>query len=558
MILEFSIDYRSSSLVYEKIFLDSLKEHSLNGKIIKNHFSLKLYVEAEDIESLENFITNFSLSLPHSIYLYENGAQMVEKMPDGEYKFPTKNKKAPLSSCLKCSNEVMDSKSENYYNIFKECDVCGYGIDGEKENYKEKLQQAAKDIKSGKTIQLNTFYGKYIVGLPSKICNDYKCDLVAYDYATVDEYMNATEDELKAIASLEKPFIKLARKMKFVLDYESVERELFRCKLPDDLILHFLMQELFELNERLIFISKDKIDYNHTLHLVEPKEELEPIEIVVSSSHRAILRGRKGLPKPPELKDEAVPSQGALLSIMREHKLDFDNIASLYLSKEHGSSLIAHGKKYGFVKCLDFKFNFSSMKEIFQAISQASEISKKLVDNYTKKFPEHIEKIENISWESSKISIYELWGIIAIALNFTQTKNIHEAAQDLEDNNNKFLGDKGPRIDYVLIKEDTKAILDPLKVLRSAMSFKLAGVDDLMLSYGIMESFAEFISHELDLLKDSMDIEVIALSGSMLENKKLFKKLCKESSINHKLYTHNELPVDSYSIFVNLKRLEGG
>jgi len=32
MILEFSLDYRSSSGVYEKLFLQALKEHDLVGK----------------------------------------------------------------------------------------------------------------------------------------------------------------------------------------------------------------------------------------------------------------------------------------------------------------------------------------------------------------------------------------------------------------------------------------------------------------------------------------------------------------------------------------------
>jgi len=68
MILEFKLDYRSSSLVYEKIFLKILRELSLEGRIVKEHFLLKLYVEAEEAEILEEFATRFSRSLPHSIF----------------------------------------------------------------------------------------------------------------------------------------------------------------------------------------------------------------------------------------------------------------------------------------------------------------------------------------------------------------------------------------------------------------------------------------------------------------------------------------------------------
>ncbi len=548
MILEFSLDYRSCSLVYEKIFLKLLKEHSLSGKIIKENFNLKLYVVSEDMELLKNFITNFSSTLPHSIFLYANDAQMLEEMPEGNYEL-NEDKKTPLPFCLECLRDVMDKEGDDYYNIFKECSICGYGVEGEKRSYKKEFEKIAQDIKDGKNIELSTLYGKYTVGLPSKVCNEHKCDLVAYDYATINEYMNTIEEELTALASFEKPFVKLSRKMKFALDYEGVEEELFRCKLPDDFVLHLLMQELSELDERLIFISKEKMECDAKFHLSEIKEELEPIEIVVSFTHRAIIKGEKGLKEFEVLREEVVPSHGALLSIVKEHNIEAQNIAGLYLSKEHQSSLVVYGQKYDFIEYLYFTFSFSSLKEVMDAIVESDETARKLVENYTNKFPQHLEKIKDISWKKGKLSIYELWGVAAIILNLTQSDDIYQAAQDLEDSNMKFLGEKGPRIDYKLIKEEKQIVLDPLKMIRSAMSFKLAGVDDMRLSYGIMESFVEFIAHEIDVLKESMSVEAVVVSGSMLENKKLFLRLCKDINDNHKLYFHNELPVDGDSIF---------
>ncbi len=548
MILEFSLDYRSSSLVYEKIFLKLLKEHGLSGKIIKNKFSLKFYVVSEDMELLKDFITNFSSTLPHSIFLYANDAQMLEEMPEGNYEL-NEDKKTSLPFCLECLHDVMDETGDDYYNIFKECSVCGYSVDGEKRSYKKEFEKIAQDIKNGKNVELSTLYGKYIVGLPSKLCNEYKCDLIAYDYATINEYMNAIEEELTAIASFEKPFVKLSRKMKLALDYEDVEVELFRCKLPDDLVLHLLMQELYALDERLMFISKEKIDYDEQLHLNVIKEEQEPIELVVSSTHRAIVKGEKGLQEFEVLREEVVPSHGALLSVVNEHSIDAQNIAGLYLSKERQSSLVVYGKKYDFIDYLYFTFSFSSVKEVMNAIVESDETARKLVENYTNKFPQHLEKIKDISWKKEKLSIYDLWGVAAIILNLTQSDDIYQAAQDLEDNNMKFLGEKGPRIDYKLIKEEKQIVLDPLKMIRSAISFKLAGIDNLTLSYGIMESFVEFIAHEIDVLKESMSVEAVVISGSMLENKKLFRRLCKDINDNHKLYFHNELLVDGDSIF---------
>ncbi len=549
MILEYRIDYRSSSTVYEKIFLKTLDKCSLIGKIIRDNFILKCYVEADSSEELESFSNEFTSSLPNSIFLYDTKASMVQSIPEEDGLDISRIEKLKLPFCLDCLDDVNNKGSKDYYNIYKSCDICGYSIEGEEKNYKKYFQEIARKIKTGALVNINTFYGNYTVGLPSKICNDIKCDLISYDYATLSKYMVATEEELQAIASFEKPFIRLKTELKFALDYESVEKDLFRCKLADDFVLYFLMHELNYLDENIIFITKENISADEIFKVVSFQNEIEPIEMVISKTHKAIIRGKKGLPEFPLLREEIVPSHGALLSVVHEHKLDFNNFASLYVSKEHRTSILVYGKKYGFINYIDFKFKYDSIKSILDEIAQTDETTKKLLENYNKKFVQHVEKINTISWDNSSFSIYELWGVCAIILGLTKTKNLQEAAQELEDNNIKFLGKKGPRIDYKLIQKDSRTELDPLKVIRSAMSFKLAGIDDLTLSYGIMESFVEFISHEFDVLKESMGVEAISISGSMLQNKKLFSRLCKDSSINHKIYIHNELIVDGDTIF---------
>jgi len=279
MILEYKLDYRSSSLVYEKIFLKALKDFSLNGKMTKEHFLLKLYVQADDPEQLTEFSTYFSSILPHSIFLYNTEASIVDKLPEDTFLLP-KKEKIPLPFCSECLNHVMDEKNENYYNIFTECEVCGYGIEGEKRSYKKEFEQAALTISQGKVIELNTFYGKYYIGLPSEICNRIPFDIVTYDLATIEKYANVEPYEIMALGSFEKPLVKLKKKIKFTMDYEDVEADLIRFKLPDDFVLHLLMEELHILGNDVIFITKEKIDTDEKLLLATYKKELEPIEVV--------------------------------------------------------------------------------------------------------------------------------------------------------------------------------------------------------------------------------------------------------------------------------------
>ena len=118
----------------------------------------------------------------------------------------------------------------------------------------------------------------------------------------------------------------------------------------------------------------------------------------------------------------------------------------------------------------------------------------------------------------------------------------------LENNATSFLGTKGPRIDYKLKSIDSKVYLDPLMTIRTAMSFRLAEVDQLTLSYGVVESFVEFISNQLDDIKAEMKSDSVAVTGSLLGNRHLFSKLNTEVSINHDMYFNKELPVDGINI----------
>ncbi len=542
MILEFSLDYRSSSLVYERLFFKKLKEHNLEGKIFRDHFNLKLYVESDSIELLEEFVSDFSSSLPHSIFLYQSDAKMVDEMPKNSYKL-SQSKKLSLPFCPECLKKVMDKTDKDYYNIFRECNACGYGIKGEQRSYKDEFEQLAKSIKEKKIVELNTFYGKYFVGVPTKICNSIDFNIITYDLATIEKYVNIEEYEILALGSFEKPLIKLKKKMQFAIDYEDIHSDLIRFKLPDDFILHLLLEELHKLDINAIFITKDKLNADEQLLLVEPKERLEPIEIVASKRHIAIVSGNKGLASVTTKRDKVEPNINAFYSVIDEHQLKDENIAGINLSKYYQNNILVHGQKYGIIEYLSLNFEFHSIDEIFEKIKSTNESGEKIVKNYKEKFPQHFEKISQIKFENSSFNIFALWGIISIILDFSKNNNILESAQILENNAMSFLGEKGPRIDYKLLNIDNKVYLDPLMTIRTAMSFNLAGVDSLMLSYGIIESFAEFLANELDELKQNMKTSAVTVTGSLLENRHLFSKMSKEISINHNLYFNNELIV---------------
>ena len=547
MILEYIIDYRSSSGLYERCFLDSLKKHSLQGKLIKDGFKIKCYVEADDTDDFSNFATDFAKKLPHSIFLYDTKVSVIEDMPDDEYVLENIEKR-DTPFCLECLENVLDEKSQNYYDIFKSCKICGYNVEGKHRSYEEEFKRMATAIKDGKNIKLTTFYGTYNVGKISKICDEIDCDIVAYDYATIQKYTHVKDYELKALASIEKPFIRLKTNIKFKMDIEELQNELIRFKLPDDFILYFLLKELNQFGIDMIFMTKESIETQEEFVFAKPINEKEPIEVVVSQKHIAIIKGDKGLPEFPVLSTNIAPIVGATYSVIKEHNLKDMDVAGIYLSKKYQSGIVIYGKKFGVINYLSLECNFSSFSDIFEKIRATNETGKKLVESYIAKFPEHCRKILNIPFEKENFNIYELWGLMSIILDFSPSTQIDVASKVLENNSISFLGEKGPRIDYKVFKKNNKTSLDYLMIIRSAMSFKLAGIDDLTLSYGIIESFVEFLANEIESVRENFNIDLVVASGSMLENKKLFAKLSVESSINGSLYFNNQLLVDGANI----------
>ncbi len=554
MLLEFRLDYRFSSLVYERIFLWALKDFSLHGSIQRDHFLLKLFVEADTPEELEAFATEFSEALPHSIFLYNSEANIVYEMPKDSLLIS--DIKLPLPFCPNCLKEATDTEHKNYYNIFTECEVCGYGITGENRSYKKEFEAVALQIKEGKTLEINTFYGTYFIAIPTKICNTVSCDMLCYDLSTIENYAYAEKHEIISLGAMEKPLIKLKKKIKFLMDFEEVEADLLRFKLPDDFILSFLMSELHILGIDLVFMTTESIQSDEKLYLIDVQEQMEPIEIVVSENDIAIISGDKGLPEFPIHTEEVNPLIGSFYSVIKEHHLEDEIVAGVNLSRTYKNNMLAYGQKFGTLEYLSFGFEFRSMKEIFERIEASNETGVKILENYEKKFPEHFDKISKIIFTNTEFNLYGLWGIVAIVLDFAQTEDPLKAAKVLEESAMTFLGEKGPRIDYKLLNIDNKVYLDPLMTIRTAMSFKLAGVDQLTLSYGVIESFLEFIANELDEMKQNMGITAIAVTGSLLSNKHLFSKMSKEIAVNHKIYFNNELSVEGNGMFYGGASLE--
>jgi len=80
------------------------------------------------------------------------------------------------------------------------------------------------------------------------------------------------------------------------------------------------------------------------------------------------------------------------------------------------------------------------------------------------------------------------------------------------------------------------------------MSFKLAGIDFPTLSFGVMESFAEFASNILDDISRDYEMDGVCFNGSLFESANLINKFYTITKKNYKVYLHKEFTLDDMNL----------
>ena len=602
MILRFDFEYVSTSLVYEKILLRELEKFSLKGVLQKNDSMLSLYVEGSENE-LENFADDLALELPHSLFLKNSSAEVVEKLPKDEYKLPNFPKRE-LPFCPKCYKEALQKNDP-----FVKCEVCGYDVQRSKLVYKnfakeiidkneEIFKNLAVAIKNGAVVKVKTFNGYKKIALANE--KNYKVfhgnfELLFRDVSCVNDIVPLRKGEVLALGSFEKPLLCLPVSQKILQEYPFFEKEHhLNLRLSDDLMLELILSYLKDEGVDFVLISDVNVneEFKITLDFDSKKRLKKELKVTVLNDGRVLLsEGDKTLlpkvnqnfsPLPvkaysknyvainsdkyivtydntkklPDVadtfyldsdKDKSYEAaHGAFYSVIAENAL-FDKVVSgVYLSKEYNDKIMIYSKRFGMVDYLGFGFEYpKTLNELFDIIENEDATSAKLVKNYRAKFG-YMSDVE-FDMETTG-DIYKLWGVVGIVLGFYDGANVKNAAKALCESAYSFKGKKGPRIDYKLAREDDKPKLDTLKVIKTAMSFRLAGLDMPTLSFGVMESFAEFVSGLMDELSQDYEIDGVCMNGSLFALGNLVDKFYTITAKNYKIFTNQEFSLDEINL----------
>ncbi|MGL2896520.1 protein hydE [Helicobacter pylori] len=297
-------------------------------------------------------------------------------------------------------------------------------------------------------------------------------------------------EDAKYLASLEKPSIKAPLKSVFKDTFKNDE---IIAQLPYDPILNLLCHILQDEGIEFVFMHESH-SCEALLHyealFKTPKRLITPTKNFVLENHLSTL----------PFKDE--------LEFLRETP----NSIVLYFSFKRPTRLLLHAN--GSLKTLlsvGFDFN-----QIFNLLKQDEKASR-MLQNYAAKFPDFYARIVELSqYNLGGANLLDFFRILGFILGYSEDFHSHSVISLAKE----CLRPKGPRIDYKILKDNSlKMALNFSKIMHSAMSFRLAGVENEILSLGILDSLAEFLGNFIWDNAQNFSVQEVTIAGDFFGEK---------------------------------------
>ncbi|WP_025452216.1 hypothetical protein [Helicobacter pylori] len=297
-------------------------------------------------------------------------------------------------------------------------------------------------------------------------------------------------EDAKYLASLEKPSIKAPLKSVFKDTFKNDE---IIAQLPYDPILNLLCHILQDEGIEFVFTHE-----SHSCEALLHYETLfkTPKRLITPTKNFVLENNLSTFP----FKDE--------LEFLRETP----NSIVLYFSFKRPTRLLLHAN--GSLKTLlSVSFDFN---QIFNLLKQDEKASR-MLQNYAAKFPDFYARIVELSqYNLGGANVLDFFRILGFVLGYSEDFHSHSVISLAKE----CLRPKGPRIDYKILKDDSlKMALNFSKIMHSAMSFRLAGVENEILSLGILDSLAEFLGNFIWDNAQNFSVQEVTIAGDFFGEK---------------------------------------
>ncbi|PUD50496.1 protein hydE [Helicobacter pylori] len=443
------------------------------------------YLQASAETTLE-FAQKLSEILPFSLdFSFLSLKEITE--PLDENLFQTTSLSKPLFMNAKEHQDFLDKNASLYANALgfvKNTAFKGAIIHNPKELI-DCLTQLKEALKTQDCIPIDTSRGALSLSLKNP-----SPSVIFGDLSSVLSCTKLPLEDAKYLASLEKPCIKASLKSVFKDTFKNDE---IIAQLPFDPILNLLCHILQDDGIEFVFMHESRsceaLLYYEALFKT-PKRLITPAKKFVLENHLSTL----------PFKDEL-----EFLSTTR-------NSIVLYFSFKRPTRLLLHAN--GSLKTLlSVSFDFN---QIFNLLKQDEKASR-MLQNYATKFPDFYARIVELSkYNLGGANLLDFFQILGFVLGYSEDF----CAQSVIPLAKECLRPKGPRIDYKILKDDSfKMALNFSKIMHSAMSFRLAGVENEILSLGILDSLAEFLGNFIWDNAQNFSIQEVTIAGDFFGEK---------------------------------------
>ncbi|MGL2335650.1 protein hydE [Helicobacter pylori] len=443
------------------------------------------YLQASAEITLE-FAQKLSEILPFSLdFSFLSLKEITE--PLDENLFQTTSSSKPLFMNAKEHQDFLDKNASLYANtlgLIENTAFKGKMIHSPKELI-DCLTQLKGMLKTQDFIPISTSRGALSFSLkkPSP-------SVIFSDLSSVLTCTKLPLEDAKYLASLEKPSIKAPLKSVFKDTFKNDE---IIAQLPYDPILNLLCHILQDEGIEFVFTHESR-SCEALLHyealFKTPKRLITPTKNFVLENHLSTL----------PFKDEL------------EFLSATPNSIVLYFSFKCPTRLLLHAN--GSLKTLlSVGFNFN---QIFNLLKQDEKASR-MLQNYATKFPDFYARIVELSqYNLGGANVLDFFRILGFVLGYSEDFHSHSVISLAKE----CLRPKGPRIDYKILKDDSlKMALNFSKIMHSAMSFRLAGVENEILSLGILDSLAEFLGNFIWDNAQNFSVQEVTIAGDFFGEK---------------------------------------
>ncbi|QEE96087.1 protein hydE [Helicobacter pylori] len=443
------------------------------------------YLQASTEITLE-FAQKLSEILPFSLdFSFLSLKEITE--PLDENLFQTTSLSKPLFMNAKEHQDFLDKNSSLYADtlgLIKNTAFKGDIIHSPKELI-DCLTQLKEALKTQDFIPIFTSRGALSLSLKNP-----SISVIFSDLSSVLSCTKLPLEDAKYLASLEKPCVKAPLKSVFKDTFKNDE---IIAQLPFDPILNLLCRILQDEGIEFVF-----------MHANDPQEALLYYETLFKTPKRLITPTKKFV------------LENNLSAIAFKDELEFlsttRNSIVLYFSFKRPTRLLLHAN--GSLKTLlSVSFDFN---KIFNALKQDEKASR-MLQNYAAKFPDFYARLLELSkYNLGGANLLDFFCILGFVLGYSEDF----CAQSVIPLAKECLRPKGPRIDYKILKDDSlKMALNFSKIMHSAMSFRLAGVENEILSLGILDSLAEFLGNFIWDNVQNFSVQEVTIAGDFFGEK---------------------------------------